>query len=396
MAREKCSEEKTEQTVQREQTETGLPPWVYVDDDFLALEREKLFRPSWQIICHESDIADTGAYATLNFCGVLVLVVRGDDGKARAFKNICRHRAARLLDGSFGQCKSRITCPYHAWTYDLKGALVGVPQRDGYDAFDNQDYGLIPLELRSCGGFLFAALNDNAPSFDDFIAPMKPVFETYQTSKMQALGRISLRTRAVNWKIAVENYVDAMHLPIAHKGLDDLVGDSYTLENDNGAYHISAELRDAPNQSLSAQAYRHFLPDVPHLPEKRQRSWSYKMLWPNLAFDIYPDQIDFMQFIPLAPDCTLLREISYALPDERREMRAARYLNWRVNRVINVEDKDVIERVQAGLQSGDYQPGPISQSEICLRDFTRRMREALPICSERVRPSSETLRKQAD
>ncbi len=378
----------------QQKTETGLPPWVYVDDNFLALEGEKLFRPCWQIICHESDIAETGAYATLNFMGALVLVVRGDDGKARAFRNICRHRAARLLDESFGQCKSRITCPYHAWTYDLKGALIGVPRRETYDQFENSDYGLTPLEIGICGGFIFAALGDGAPAFDDFIAPIKSEFEIYQTQGMRALGRISLRARDVNWKIAVENYVDAMHLPIAHKGLDGLVGDNYTLNIEPGAYHITADLRDVSGQSLSAQAYRKFLPDTPHLPEARQRAWTYKLMWPNLAFDIYPDQIDFMQFIPLTSGRTLLREISYALPDERREMRAARYLNWRVNRTVNVEDKDVIERVQAGLQSCDYQPGPISRSEICLRDFAEKIRAAMPICREPSRPSSDVIRKQ--
>jgi len=374
--------------------ETGLPPWVYVDDDFLALEREKLFRPSWQIICHESDIAKPGAYATLNFGGGLALVLRGDDGKVRAFKNICRHRAARLLDDSFGQCKSRITCPYHAWTYNLKGGLVGVPQQDAYDDFDKGDYGLFPLPIKSCGGFLFVSIDDKPPSFDEFIAPVKSEFELYQSKDMKALGRISLREREVNWKIAVENYVDAMHLPIAHKGLDGLVGDSYTLKVETGAYHIEADIRDAPNQSLSARAYRKFLPDVAHLPKARRRAWTYKMMWPNLAFDIYPDQIDFMQFIPLTPGRTLLREISYALPDDRREMRAARYLNWRVNRIVNLEDKDVIERVQAGLQSGDYQPGPISRSEICLRDFADKIRAAMPICLEQSRPSSDAIREQ--
>jgi phenylpropionate dioxygenase-like ring-hydroxylating dioxygenase large terminal subunit len=142
-----------------------------------------------------------------------------------------------------------------------------------------------------------------------------------------------------------------------------------------------------PCQLLSAQAYRKILPDAEHLPKSRRRHWLYLKLWPNLAFDIYPDQIDFMQFIPLTPDRTLLREISYALPDARREMRAARYLNWRINRTVNLEDKDVIERTQAGLASGEYEPGPISREEICLRDFANRMRRELPICRERARPA---------
>lgn len=368
-------------------TETGLPAWTYVDPDFFALERERLFRPTWQIVCHESDVAGKGAYATLDFMGALALIVRGRDGVLRAFKNVCRHRAARLLDDSFGECSSRIVCPYHAWTYDLDGRLIGVPGEAGYDGFDKADYGLTPLELGECGGFIFIRMGEGGPSFDEFVAPLRAEFDLYQTKEMRALGRISLRERRVNWKIAVENYVDKLHLPVAHDGLDGLVGDTYRLKIEGDVCRIEASVEALPHQSPSVRAYRQYLPDTDCLPEARRRQWLYLKLWPNLAFDIYPDQIDFMQFIPLAPDRTLLREISYALPDERREMRAARYLNWRINRVVNVEDKDVIERVQAGLSAGDYEPGPISREEIGLRDFAERMRRELPVCRERRKPA---------
>lgn len=368
--------------------ETGLPAWTYTDPDFFALERARIFAPSWQIVCHESDIAERGQYATLNFLGALVLVMRGDDGALRAFKNVCRHRAARLLDERFGRCGSRIVCPYHAWSYDLRGRFVGAPERESYEPFDPDAHHLIPLETGICGGFVFVRLGDEGISFEDFAAPLREEFKIYKTANMRALGRITLRERAVNWKVATDNYVDALHLPVAHKGLDSLVGDNYTLAIDGDAYRITAGVENLPNQSLSVQAYRKFLPDTPHLPEERRRQWRYLKLWPNLAFDIYPDQIDFTQFIPLSPAKTLLREISYALPDARREMRAARYLNWRVNRIVNLEDKGLIERVQAGLETGDYEPGPLSRKEICLRDFAERMRRELPICREKIRPAS--------
>lgn len=365
--------------------ETGLPPWTYRDPDFLALEREKIFAPSWQIICHESDIESRGQYATLDFLGSLIVLVRGDDGVARAFRNVCRHRAARLLDEPFGACSSRIVCPYHAWTYDLKGRLVGVPQRECYEPFENAEYGLVPLELREAGGFLFVRAGEGNVAFEDYIAPMAKEFQIYKTKDMRALGRITLRERAVNWKIGVENYVDFLHLPVAHHGLDGLVGDSYTLSVEDGACVITANIDAAPDQTLSARAYRTFLPEVDHLPEERRRQWRYVKLWPNLAFDIYPDQIDFMQFIPLAPDRTLLREISYALPDARREMTAARYLNWRVNRIVNAEDRNIIERTQAGMGSG-VAPGPVARDEIGLRYFTDRVRTALPVSRNQSRP----------
>src|SRR3546814_943841 len=81
------------------------------------------------------------------------------------------------------------------------------------------------------------------------------------------------------------------------------------------------------------------------LGDERQRLWTYFRLWPNIAFDIYPDQVDFMQWLPLSPTRSLIREVAYAIPDERREMKAARYLNWRINRRVNAEDRALLEQI---------------------------------------------------
>ena len=124
------------------------------------------------------------------------------------------------------------------------------------------------------------------------------------------------------------------------------------------------------------------LPAQPHLPDVLQRRWQYFLLWPNLAFDVYPEQIDFMQMIPLGPGRTLIREVPYGLPDDRRATRVARYLNWRVNRVVNAEDRDLIERVQAGMDSGVFEPGPLSEDEVCLRALADRLRDTIPEARE--------------
>ena len=97
----------------------------------------------------------------------------------------------------------------------------------------------------------------------------------------------------------------------------------------------------------------------------------YFKLWPNVAFDIYPDQVDFMQFLPVSPTETLIREIAYAMPDDRREMKAARYLNWRINRQVNAEDTALVARVQAGMASQSFSVGPLGDSEVCLQATSR-------------------------
>jgi phenylpropionate dioxygenase-like ring-hydroxylating dioxygenase large terminal subunit len=137
-------------------------------------------------------------------------------------------------------------------------------------------------------------------------------------------------------------------------------------------------LRDIPSSNWSERLYQNLLPRVEYLPDDRQRLWTYFKLWPNVAFDIYPDQIDFMQFLPVSATETLVREIAYVHPDNRREMKATRYLNWRINRRVSIEDKALIERVQAGMGSSGYTVGPLSDGEVCLRSFGRRMRSLIP------------------
>mgnify|MGYP000747596720 FL=1 len=120
------------------------------------------------------------------------------------------------------------------------------------------------------------------------------------------------------------------------------------------------------------------MPRVEHLPEAAHGRWLYYKLWPNMAFDIYADQIDFMQWLPVSPTECLLREVAYCLPDERREMKLVRYANWRINRVVNKEDTWLIERIQQGMASASYGAGPIGKSEVCLRSFARKIRAITP------------------
>jgi phenylpropionate dioxygenase-like ring-hydroxylating dioxygenase large terminal subunit len=140
--------------------------------------------------------------------------------------------------------------------------------------------------------------------------------------------------------------------------------------------------------------YQRYLPKVPHLPEERQRLWVYFKLWPNVAFDIYPDQVDFMQFLPLTATTTMIREIAYVHPDARREMEAARYLNWRINRQVNKEDTALINSVQQGMTSSSYDVGPLGSTEVCLRSIARKYRALMPVVRNRQPPAPGWSRRQ--
>ena len=218
------------------------------------------------------------------------------------------------------------------------------------------------------------------------MAPYENEIAAYRIEEMVPLGRLTLRPRAVNWKTIADNYSDSLHINVAHPGLTRLFGRGYGIEAHEWVHKMWGRLREEPSGNRSERMYQRYLPPVAHLPDDRQRLWVYFKLWPNLAFDIYPDQIDFMQFVPVSATSTLIREIAYVHPDTRRAMRAARYLNWRINRQVNKEDTDLINRVQAGMASSSYEAGPLVTNEVCLRQFARKLRALAPVAREQRAP----------
>ena len=365
----------------------GLPGWVYHDPEFFALEMERVIRPSWQIVCHISDIADAGDWQTLELLGESIIVIRGDDGNVRAFANVCRHRASRLVDGNAG-CAKKLVCPYHGWTYERDGRLSGLPGKSDYPGLDMAAHGLVPVDMDIWLGFVFIRLSGDGPSVSEMMAPYAAMVAPYRFDELRAIGRVTMRPRDVNWKNVGDNYSDGLHIPVAHPGLTRLFGRGYGVEASEHVDRMWGDLVDRPSPNISERAYQKFLPRVDHLPERQQRHWLYFKLWPNVAFDIYPDQVDFMQFIPVSATQTIIREISYAVPDDRREMKAARYLNWRINRQVNAEDTALIARVQAGMESRYFTPGPLGESEVCLRAFGSKLRALIPEARLAAKPES--------
>ena len=355
----------------------SLPGWLYFDPEFLEAEKVAFLRSAAQVVCHESEIPEPGDWRSLEYLGESIIVIRGDDGEVRAFSNVCRHRGSRLVDGT-GGCAKVLTCPYHAWSYSRDGRLVGVPHRAEYPDLRTDDLGLKPMAMERWHGFLFVTLQPGAPAVAEMMAPYEDEVALYRFEELRAIGRVTLRPRPLNWKTIADNYSDHLHIAVGHPGLTRLFGRNYRIEAKDHVDRMEGDLGEKESANPSERAYQRLLPAVDHLPPTHQRKWLYYKLFPNVAFDIYPDQVDFMQFLPVSATETVIREISYALPDDRREMRAARYLNWRINRRVNAEDTELITRVQLGMHSSSYQPGPLGKSEVCLRSFASKLRRLIP------------------
>ncbi|TXL78173.1 aromatic ring-hydroxylating dioxygenase subunit alpha [Vineibacter terrae] len=357
---------------------SSLPAWIYTDPHFFELERARIFRQAWHIMGHVNDVPGAGDYITLDILGERVVTLRDAAGVVRSFHNVCRHRASRLAPDARGSCGSRLVCPYHAWTYGLDGRLVGVPSWQGFEDLDKAVHGLQPVLQEIFHGFIFVRFETGLPSVAEMMAPYAAELEPYALTALVPQGRVTLRPRDVNWKTIADNYADGLHIPVAHPGLSRLFGTSYRIEARDWVDKMSGVLQPAASARWSERAYLALLSQLDTVPAEQRQLWAYYKLWPNVAFDVYPDQVDFMQFIPLSPTQTLIREIAYVHPDASREMRAARYLNWRINRQVNAEDTALIAGVQGGMTSSSYTTGPLSPHEVCLRAFADRMRALIP------------------
>ena len=357
-----------------------LPAWIYNSDEFHALEREHLFLPGWQIVCHVSEVAKTGDYVAFEMFGARGVVVRGEDGTLRAFHNSCRHRAHAVVSGERGNCPKAMTCAYHGWSYHLDGRNRSVSNADTFPKFDRSKFGLKPIDLEVFVGFVYVRFRSEGPGVAERMQPHAAELAHYKIEGMVPLDDLWVHDVNIDWKNLVENYVEDYHFPMGHPGLSALMEKEYDREvYEGGTMRLSHHMRAEPRDNWSALGYAKFLPVIEHLPEHMRRRWTYIGLFPNVFFDIYPEWMDFFQLIPLGAGRTRIRARSYGYPDDRREMKAARWFCARLNVRVQKEDEVLTESVQRGLASGGYTRGILSEKEIVLAGFQDWIRARIPV-----------------
>jgi phenylpropionate dioxygenase-like ring-hydroxylating dioxygenase large terminal subunit/AcrR family transcriptional regulator len=369
-----------------------LPAWAYHSEEFHALEREQLFEPSWQVACHVSEVPEAGDFVSFEFFGRRGFVVRDGEETLRAFHNVCAHRAHAVVSGERGKCGKFLTCLYHGWTYHLDGRNRSVSAPDSFPKFDRSQYGLKPIELEVFMGMVFVRFRAGGPSVAERMAPHAAELAHYKMDQMVPLDEPWSRELEIDWKNVVENYVEDYHFPIGHPGLSALMEAQYDREIfPGGTMRLSHRMREKPLKSWSAERYAKFLPVIEHLPEDLRRRWTYFGLFPNVYFDIYPEWLDYFQVLPLAAGRTLIRARSFGFPDDRREMKAARFLCARLNTRVQAEDEILTRSVQRGLESGAYSQGILSDKEIVLAGFQDWIRERLPVTRLASAPARGTM-----
>ena len=199
-------------TSDQTESQMKLPITVYRDPQRWETEMEQVFRRSPLVVALSCDLRQQGDYDTLEIADRPILVVRGDDGVARTFLNVCRHRGAQVAAGC-GHTR-RFTCPYHSWVYDNKGKLVGVPGKNTFGELDVS--GLVELPTHELGGVVLAVLTPDL-DFDpgEWLAGME---DALAMLRLEELHRYPVDTvlDSPNWKLTADGYVDGYHIGYLH------------------------------------------------------------------------------------------------------------------------------------------------------------------------------------
>ena len=335
----------------------AMPKSVYTSPDFAALEDRLIFGRDWLCAGRADALQDPGDYLTMEIAGEPIVVLRDRDGALRGMSNVCRHRMSTLLEGR-GNIRS-ITCPYHAWTYNLDGSLRGAPAMTQNEGFCREAMGLPQIRVENWLGWIMVTLNPDIESPANRLKDVENLVDLDMSTYRETF-REDFRW-ATNWKVLAENFMESYHLPMCHAGtiggaskLDEMVCPEGTdtfnyhwiLKNDS----VPLALAHPNNTSLQGEA--------------RRKTWLLA-IYPSLLITLTPGYFWYLCLTPDGPGHVKVLFGGGMSPEWLADPQAQDHLASvkALLDEVNVEDKGCTERVYKGLVAGLSQPGPLSHLE---------------------------------
>ena len=319
---------------------------AYTDETWFNIDQKEIIAKSWQWVCHVEKLREAGSYTTIDIAGHPIAIVRNKDGELNAFYNVCKHRAHALLSGD-GRT-AVITCPYHAWAYNLDGHLVKAPHTEHLENFSTKEICLDSVQVEEFCGFIYVNLDPNAESLATQSGTLKDEINHWapDIDKLTFGHRLTYDIKS-NWKTVIDNFLECYHCPTAHKDFCTLIEmDTYKVTT-HGMW--SSHMAEAGNTANTAY-------DVSDASVKIHAVW---WLWPNTCIMRYPGRssIIIMNVIPAGPDRTLETYDFYFETSEpnEAEKEAIRYLD----EVLQSEDIALCESVQRGMSTPAFSQGRI-------------------------------------
>ena len=342
----------------------GLPNECYIDDAVYQHEQNTLFTNNWAAIGFGKDIPKPGAVKPVTFLGIPMLLVRAKDHSINVFQNVCRHRGMILVDKA-QHLRGPITCPYHAWSYDLDGNLrktphIGGPDIDHLDSVQHCDYPLNKVRSHVWKDLIFVNVGADAPAFDDYASAVAERWREFDQPLFHGGADSSLEIHLdCNWKLAVENYCEAYHLPFIHPSLNSYsrLEDHYNILDSEG---FAGQGSTVYQPQINEDGRR--FPKFANLSANWDQGAEYLALFPNVLLGIHNDH--YFSII-LTPDGTgrTIEQIELYYADETAlasayaEMRKANTEMWRG---VFSEDIQVVEGMQRGRKATAYDGGKFS------------------------------------
>ncbi|MBX2870237.1 MAG: Rieske 2Fe-2S domain-containing protein [Acidiferrobacterales bacterium] len=334
----------------------AMPPEVYTSEHFLERERERIFRGGWVCAGRTDSLRSAGEYFCFDVDSQPVFVVRQKDGSFSAFANVCRHRMMTLLKGQ-GKCK-RIVCPYHAWTYDVNGALLNAPHMDSRSEFDQTALGLHPVRLEVWHGWIYLTLNNDAPTVDSLLEKLSPLVAPYQMEHyVQILEEDHVWD--TNWKQLTENFMEGYHLPVAHKAT---VGGYFPVE--------ATQFAAVPSPGFTFQFFEKTTeapvgtahPDNKTLRGKQRVTSVMPTVFPSHMYVLAPDHLWYLSLQPQGVSQVKIRygiamapEVLETCEDPDKLIADTAAFLWQVNE----EDRVVVEGIHKGAHAPLSTSGPL-------------------------------------
>lgn len=347
-----------------------LPASWYSDTVVAALERERIFARSWQYAGPLEHVSAPGSYMATLAGHIPVVVTRDQEGALRAFVNVCRHRASVIVDGS--GCRETLQCPYHAWTYGLDGTLRRAPRSEREEGFDPGGLSLLPVAVDVWGPFVFVNPDAGAAPLADALGTLPAIVAR------SGLDLSTLRFHShhewpidANWKVALENYLECYHCPVAHPGFSKVIDvdpDAYVL---SVSPTFSSQIGPVRASALAAGG------GAPYVPEGDVTQSQYHFLWPNTTINIAPgpQNISLERWVPDGAGRTIeVTDYWFGADVPAAVVEEVLDFDDQVGR----EDTDLVVSVQAGLDTGTVPQGRLMrESERLIADFQRRVHDAI-------------------
>ncbi len=348
---------------------SGLPKEVYTSEAFLRLEEKEIFYKQWVCAGRADSIPNPGDYLTHHLAYQPVTVMRQKSGEISAFSNVCLHRMMRLLENS-GSCE-KIICPYHGWTYDIQGRLIGAPHMHDNPRFNVKDFVLPEIRCEVWEGWVYVTLDQDIAPVQDQLQELYDIVHEYRMSDYVNVVQQDYVWTG-NWKQLVENFIEGYHLPVTHS---TTVGKHLTVDETRFS-------ENPPNRAFTYQTFTKSYgarigrahEDNRHLAGE-QRNTSFLIgVFPNHFYILAPDHLWYISIQPKGTGQIYIRYGAAIAPEVLAATADKQTLINEVSDIldqVNEEDRFVIEGLYKGVHSPLSGPGPLCWLEQQNHEFTQ-------------------------